>query len=252
MVVGICDDEIIVRESLEKYVSELLGTAKCVQFSSGDEILHYYLCPDKPEIDILLLDLAMTETDGMVVAETIQAKIKEKEQSVRITKPLIIFVTGIQDRMAEAFNVNAFDYIVKPINKDKFKNTVLSAAEEIKRIDLLPNSCREENHITIKNGGTTFSLNEEDIVCIESVGRKVVIHALGRKIEIYGKIGEWEQNLGDTFFRVHKSYLVNMKHVKKYTRGDITMASGQQALLSKYRYNDFVQSYMNYIADRES
>lgn len=129
MVVGICDDEIIVRESLEKYVSELLDTAKCVQFSSGDEILHYYLCPEKPEIDILLLDLAMAETDGMVVAETIQAKIKEKEQSVRITKPLIIFVTGIQDRMAEAFNVNAFDYIVKPINKDKFKNTVLSAAE---------------------------------------------------------------------------------------------------------------------------
>ncbi|MBR1623866.1 MAG: response regulator transcription factor [Pseudobutyrivibrio sp.] len=252
MTIAICDDEKPVRDLLTEYVKEVICDATLLQFSSGEKLLESLREAKSVDIDILLLDIAMAGLDGMAVADTLQQAAIQKNISPRVARPLVIFVTGMEDKISEAFGVSAFNFVTKPIDKDKFHQIIKRAADEVKRIEyvsLVGNTTSEL--LTIKSGAAIYSINPDDIYLVESIGRKIVVHLVDKDIEAYGKISELEQILGKSFFRVHKSYLVNMMHIKKYTRTDVTLSNGAAALLSKYRYNDFVTRYMNYIADRE-
>lgn len=249
MKIGICDDEKWAREALAGYIKAALSECELVQFVSGKQLFDYMKVTPNDEIDILFLDIAMEQMDGMMVAERLRQNALAKDKSSRTSKPLIIFVTGLDDRILESFKVCAFDYILKPINDQRIKDVLERAISEIKSLDkIISNTDSLKKPITIKSGGTIFSVLPKDISYVESMGRKLVIHCTDRTIETYGKISEWEQNLGNSFYRVHKSYLVNMGFVKGYTRVDITLLGGGKVLLSKYRYNDFIKSYMDFIA----
>ena len=69
------------------------------------------------------------------------------------------------------------------------------------------------------------------------------------EIECYGKISEMEEELQEGFFRIHKGYLVNMKYVERYSRTEVQMKNGKRLLISKYKYQDFIKAYLEYIAE---
>lgn len=68
-------------------------------------------------------------------------------------------------------------------------------------------------------------------------------------IECYGKISEMELELREGFFRIHKGYLVNMKYVEKYSRTEVQMKNGKRFPISKYKYQDFIKAYLEYITE---
>ena len=249
MKIGVCDDEKWAREALIGYINTTLPSCEIAQFVSGNELIDYMTGVSNDEIDILFLDIAMEQMDGMMVAEKLRQNALAKNKSSRASKPLIIFVTGMDNMILDSFKVCAFDYILKPIAGQRIKEVLERAISEIKSLDkIISITDSIEKPLTVKSGSTIFSVLPKDISYVESIGRKLVIHCTDRTIETYGKIGEWEQNLGSNFFRAHKSYLINMGFVKGYTREDITLLGGGKVLLSKYRYNDFVKNYMNFIA----
>lgn len=189
----------------------------------------------------------MEGADGMETAEQIRDWKEEREEPLWGGLPLLIFVTGHPEYMAKAFSVNAFQYLVKPIDEEEFADVFALALRECCRLGVKKNT--EPRKILVRNGNITRNIPVEDIYYIESNNRKIIIAVGDEKIECYGKIGGMERELQEGFFRTHRGYLVNMKYVERYSRTEVQMKNGSSLLISKYKYQDFVKAYLAYLAE---
>lgn len=230
MQIAICDDEKNICELLKSKIEKQYSDANIIFFSSGEELL----LTDQ-HIDILFLDIQMNGKNGMETARELRKKNK---------KMILIFVTAIEEYVFQAFDVGAFHYIVKPIDDVKFGDILCKAVDEWK-LQRLEVKELESSYVMINNGGVHIKVKIEDIVYAEVFNRKVVIHKLDEKIEYYGKISELEALAGDSFFRPHRAYLVNLKYVEKYDATTIYLEKGT-VLMAKQNYPEFVKKYMRY------
>ena len=117
MNIAICDDEENIRIYIRKLIQKQETFCKITEFSSGKELLEFQDETNAEEIDILFLDISMGDEDGMTVAKQLRSQMESKKEAVWGSLPLLIFVTGYPEYMQEAFSVNAFQYIVKPIQE---------------------------------------------------------------------------------------------------------------------------------------
>ncbi|MBQ2922712.1 MAG: response regulator transcription factor [Tyzzerella sp.] len=230
MRIVICDDEKNIRELIANKVAKQYPDAEIISFQSGEELL----LSDK-HIDILFLDIQMSGRNGMETAR----ELRKKDKGV-----ILIFVTAVEEYVFQAFDVGAFNYIVKPIDDEKFKDVLHRAVEELCSKDKDVRET-EAGYVMINNGGVHTKVIIEDIVYAEVFNRKVVIHKLNDEIEYYGKMSDLEAVAGDSFFRPHRAYLVNFKYVEKYDATTIYLEKGT-ALMVKQNYPDFVKKYMKY------
>ena len=231
MQIAICDDEKNVQELLRRKIVKQYPDADIIFFSSGEELLLL-----KQHIDILFLDIQMTGKNGMETARELRKKNK---------KVILVFVTAIEEYVFQAFDVWAFHYIVKPIDDAKFADVLCRAVDELRSQDMNVKE-PELNYMMINSGGVHRKVVVDEIVYAEVFNRKVVIHKLNEKIEYYGKISDLEKRVGDSFFRPHRAYLINLKYVEKYDATTIYLEKGT-VLMAKQNYPQFVKKYMKYI-----
>lgn len=247
MNIAICDDEENIRIYIRKLIQKQEVSCKITEFSSGEELLQFQNQAEAKSIDILFLDISMEDMDGMTVAKQMRSQMENRCVGVWGSLPLLIFVTGHPEYMAEAFSVNAFQYIVKPIKKSEFENVFAQAVREYQY--LAANKPEETKEILVRNGNTTRKVSGDDIYYIESNNRKVILYLQQERMEYYEKISELENKLKPDFFRIHKGYLINMKYVERYDRTEVRMKNGDRLLISKYKYQDFVKNYLEYISE---
>lgn len=107
----------------------------------------------------------------------------------------------------------------------------------------------EPKEILVRSNSRIRAVPADDSYYIESSNRKVILYMKDGVTEYYDKISELEGLLKPEFFRIHKGYLVNMKYVKQYSRTEVFMANGDRLPISKYKYQDFVKAYENYISE---
>lgn len=231
MKIAICDDEKEMREYLSGLINRFLETVEVIQYENGEALL---ACEDNP--DIIFLDILMPETKGMDVA---------KQLRERGSRAIIIFVTGVEEYVYQAFDVGAFHYLVKPIDVGKFQKVLTRAMEQLAESD------RDENkrEVIVKTRGITRRVRLEDIVYAEVFNRNIVLHLKDCQIEYYGKMKELEAVVDDRFYRTHRSYLVNLKYVSGYEAGKIYLGQ-ETALLSKDKYAGFVREFLRYTRKR--
>lgn len=247
MNIAICDDEENVRVYVRALIQKQKVPCSIVEFASGKEALQFLNRTDTKAIDILFLDISMKEVDGMDVAKQLRGRMEEKKEAVWGSLPLLIFMTGYPQYMAQAFSVNAFQFILKPIRESEFKRVFAQAQREYRY--LTADRRDRSREILVKNGNTTRSVRADEVFYIESSNRKVILYMPGDQVAYYGKIGELELALKPDFFRIHKGYLINMKYVARYSRSEVQMKNGDSLLISKYKYQDFVKSYLEYISE---
>lgn len=99
----------------------------------------------------------------------------------------------------------------------------------------------------VKRSGTQQKIWLRDIYYIESGNKKVVFHTTDGTLEVYGKMEELENRLGNTFYRCHRCYLVNMEKIAAYSANNIQVTNGDNLLLARVKYSDFIKSYMRYV-----
>lgn len=249
MNIAVCDDEEKVRCLIKKLIEKKTRECHIMEFSSGEELLRFWRQEDREQIDILFLDISMEGTDGMETAEQIRAWQEERNEPQWGSLPLLIFVTGHPEYMAKAFSVNAFHYLVKPIDEREFADVFARAVRECRHLDAKKSA--EPREILVRDGNITRTIPADDIYYIESNNRKIIIAMRDEKIECYGKISGMERELREGFFRTHRGYLVNMKYVESYSRTEVRMKNGSRLLISKYKYQDFVRAYLEYLAEED-
>ena len=200
--------------------------------SRGEKLLHAGV-----DFDIYFLDIEMDTVSGMELAR----HIREREETGR-KRSIIIFVTGYREYMGEAFDVNAFHYLLKPLDEKKFAEFLpVHGKRHLFFCE------QEKRYIMVKSLGAQQRLLLKEIYYIESRNKKVIIHTTDKTLEVYGKMEELENRLGSTFYRCHRCYLVNMEKISAYSADNIQVTNGDNLLLARTKYSDFIKNYMRYI-----
>ena len=234
MRIAICDDEKNIRELIANKVVKQYPDAEIIFFQSGEELLLV-----DESIDILFLDIQMSGIDGMETARELRKKDK---------RVILVFVTAVEEYVFQAFDVGAFNYIVKPIDDGKFSDVLHRAVDEWSSQNINEKE-PEVRYVLINNSGVHTKVILDEIVYAEVFNRKVVIHKLDGEIEYYGKMSDLESLAGESFFRPHRAYLINFKYVEKYDATTIYLERGT-VLMAKQNYPQFVKKYMKYIQKR--
>lgn len=249
MNIAICDDEENIRIYLRKLIEKQNVRCHIMDFSSGGELLQFWKEKNQEQIDILFLDIAMEGISGMDVAKRLRSWMEDMGEAVWGSLPFLIFITGYAEYMPDAFSVNAFQYIVKPISESEFEEVFAQVTREYQH--LKAKKLRERKKILVRNRNVARTVFADDICYIESSNRKVILCTEHEKIEYYAKISSLENELQTDFFRVHKGYLINMKYVERYSRTEVQMKNGDSLLISKYKYQDFIKAYLEYISEEK-
>lgn len=231
--IAICDDEKNIRAYLRTLVRKQDSESEITEYASADEYLS-----DGIEHDLLFLDIEMGHStsgmDGMSMAKQLRGMELDRQ-------PVIIFVTGYEKYVYDAFDVNAFQYLLKPINEQKFAEVFSRAAGQI-----LSEAEQKKKSLVIQYGSESRAIPLDSIYYLESRNHKVVLYLKEGELEYYAKIGDLEEKLAGRFYRIHRGYLVNLAYVEGYDKTEVTLANGDRLPLSK-RYDDFAAAYLQFM-----
>lgn len=230
--IAICDDDQYMLEALKKLVNDFFREnntdIKVMLFASGEELLRY-----GKHIDILFLDIQMKNIDGMETAK----KLRQSD-----FKGFLIFVTILKELVFQAFEVQAFDYLLKPIQEDSFSKTM------VRLLDCMKNA--KDKNLLIRIGYESRLIPVDDIVFCEIIDRKIYLHLLSSEvIDYYEKIEDLEKKLDKYFYKCHRSFLINLKYVRSYKNGMVVMKGGKEIPVSRLRSKDFSNVILQYMKD---
>lgn len=230
--IGICDDETYMLDMLTEEVSQFFNQENMeitvFPFQNGKALLD---C-DK-ELDIVFLDIQMDGPDGLETA---------KELRSRGYGGFLIFITVLQEYVFNAFEVQAFDYLVKPLQRDNFFRTMHRLLLSVRN--------HREKQLLIQKGTEWSIVPFEDIVYCEVINRKVYLHLRDESVlDYYDKIGNLERKLDERFFKCHRSYLLNLQYLKGYKAGQASLANGDTVPVSRLRGDEFAAVILQYMKE---
>ena len=177
---------------------------------------------------MLFLDIEMPGKDGIELGHIL----KEKGVDYKI-----VMLSGMVDRYKEAFKINAFRFVSKPISKKELFLAIDDVMELMEGTETL---------IAYKDGNS-YSIKQKDIVYIEAVSSGIIACVGNTEFTIYKPLSELMDELnGKLFFRSHRSYIVNIHKIQEILKNQILMINGQKALLSRRERKALVQAYVEY------
>ena len=228
-----CDDHQETLELLQEYVTEFfIGIGQkmpdCAAYNDGDELL-----AAETTADIAFLDVEMPGQSGIHVG----ARLKELNPRIKI-----FIVTSYPDYLDEAMRFQVFRYLSKPVDKKRLfrnlKDALYQYSMESRKVP-----------VTTREGVTVLSA--EDIVCVESEGRKTFLYTATEQFQTLDTMEHWRKALDlPCFFTSYRSFLINMNHVIRFTRDTITLRRGtdtKDAYLARRKYVEFKDAYMLYL-----
>ena len=225
--IAVCDDEVIECCNMAGKIKGILEEMKipCIirQFRNGRELLQA-----SESFDIVFLDIIMNDLDGMKTAQIFRKKAFDK---------ILIFVSSSREYVFDAYDVEAFQYLLKPVDDRKLKNILQKAVLKTER--------HSQEFIIVSRERQKKKLFLDDIYYFEIKGRVVDVHGPEGIFTYYEQMRALENKLRDKgFFRCHKSYLINLKYVDGYNRQEVIMGNGEKIVIAKRRYEQFVREVL--------
>lgn len=210
----IIDDERLARQRIRRMLSETSDFAVVAEFENPEEGLAYL---ESNPVELLFLDVQMPALDGFALLEALSPD----------RTPLVIFVTAYDEYALRAFEVHAFDYLLKPFDQNRFDRTIDRARKQLsseersseKLLHLL-NEFRQRNQeparFAIKTPGRLFFVRQEDIDWMEAADNYVNLHVGHDTHLIRETMNALEQRLDShRFLRIHRSTIVNADRIKE-------------------------------------
>ncbi len=231
--IAVCDDEKCMSEKIEKLVEDFFRkkntNISVSEYSSGEELLK-----SNERIDILFLDIGMRGMDGIETAR----KLRECR-----FHGFLIFITVLKEMVFQSFEVQPFDYLVKPVQEEHFEKTM-----ERLFLSMQDRLSPEKANLLVQKGCESNIIFFQDIICCEIIDRKVYLYLVsGEVIDYYDRIENLEKKMDSRFFRCHRSYLINLNHLKSYKNNTAYMADGKEIPVSRLRSKEFSKVILQYM-----
>ncbi len=228
--IAVCDDEKHMSDQIRAFVSDFFRKKNreiyLRTFLSGEELLSY-----DGQIDILFLDIQMKDIDGMETARKLRAG---------KFRGFLIFITVLKEMVFESFEVQTYDYLVKPVDKKQFERTMERLYASMKNAS--------EDSLLVRKGYEGRIVQKDEIVFCEIIDRKIYLNLTsGEVLDYYERIENLETKLNNHFFRCHRSYLINLKHLKGYKNGMAYMDNGKEVAVSRLRSKEFSSVVLQYM-----
>ena len=231
--IAICEDEKDQQELLKNYIEKIFEKLYIKYsldiFNSGEELLEKY----SKDIDLILLDIQLGEINGMDTAR----KIRILDNSVEI-----IFITSLIEYALEGYKVRAYRYLVKPVKYEDIKENIINCIKEVEI---------KNKYIIIKKQGHQIKLDINEITYIEVQKETITIHTLNGVYKISGTMNNIEKEIDcSRFFRCHKSFLVNLEHVKIIKQYLAILENSKEVPVSRYRFKETKDKFFDLIEDK--
>lgn len=211
---------------LERFARDTGTQVKITRFKDGDEIVEGYT----GEYDIIFLDIQMQFMNGMEAA----ARIREHDREV-----ILIFITNRTDYAIRGYEVDALDYIVKPVSYEALKQKLERAVDRLGR--------KKSHFVMISTKESIMKIPSDKILYVESQGHNLIYHTSIGVFQTRAKMKDVESRLSEWgFYRCNKGYLVNLTHVDGISDG-CCLIGGEKLLISRSRKTSFMAALTDYI-----
>lgn len=178
----------------------------------------------KQEIDLLFLDINMPKFSGLSLLKSL------------IKKPAVIITTAYAEYAVEGFELSVTDYLLKPFSFERFFQAVLKvqskSSENKSEKEIVSITENEQKSLFVKSDKKIIKLNFNEIYHIEAYGNYVKIYA-SSMILVSQTLSDFLEKLPDSFFRIHKSYVVNFNHLKLIEGNQIVLQNNIKLPIGK-------------------
>ena len=246
MNVLIVDDEPLAREGMKLLLAEEPAIQSIMEARHGAEAVAM-IGQHKP--DLVLLDVQMPEMDGFGVLRAVGAE----------SMPPVIFVTAHDQYAIQAFEVNAIDYLLKPVTRERCSQALARVRERLATqgpdnrhvLSLLQQLAAPPQYlkrVALRSAGKISFVNIEDILYVQAAENYVQLHLKAVRHLLHVPIATFEAAVDpQLFLRIHRSMLVNVKHVQELETGAhgefIVVLNGGARLQSSRSYHDKIKSW---------
>ena len=233
MKIAFYDDEAVHRDILNDYLAEFslrynieLTTYK---FHSASELLN-----SPCDYQVLLLDIKLeNKINGIDIA---------KELRQKGFRGIILLITSAEEFVFRGYEAEAFRYLIKPLKKDEFFNALHAAYEKLQT---------QMNMIEISFNGEKNYINTDHIIYIESLSQVRLVHTKYSTYETKENIASLSNRLPQNQFAApHKSFLINLEHIKKSTASQIVLSNNTTLKISRGYHDEFIRAFHRYIITR--
>lgn len=181
--------------------------------------------------NLLLLDVLMDEMDGLALA----AKLRKEDINTAI-----IFISSSQEMACQGYLVNAFRYLIKPLEREKLKEALIHCYDK----------WQEKKEILLSTLKGQRRISYMDIQFVEAYDRGTRFFLTDETVETKLKFSETEAMLPKSMFLTcHRAYIVNLALTRHISRYEFQMKSGAMVPISRYRYNDVNQQFVDFVTD---
>lgn len=228
--VVICDDDVVFTGKIEELLKKM-GQRYNIQmnievFWDGDELVE--VIKTGRRFDIIYLDIEMKKMNGLDAANEIRMIDRES---------LLIYITSYESYMPVIFDYRPFQFIVKPIQIDKFERCFVKAHKEI---------LQNDSYFQFKYNKINYRILTQKIMYFESRKRVVSIITQDTVMKFYGKLDDVELDLRDSklnFLRIHQSFLVNFKYIEEIAYDRLKLTNGQILYISEDKRKKIGRQY---------
>lgn len=216
--IAICDD---IAEDIELLTGALYAydhSFEIITYTNSEALIADFL-DFNPPIDILFMDIYMPGMDGITTVQ----RIRNERQDIKI-----IFVSSSKDHYSQAYEVFAFNYILKPLDRERLRQVLDRAIDEIRK------ECSDKIRFSYKS--TVHCVDCRNILYMESRDKLILFHlADGNILQCYGKLDEFRKELQEQIFiRCHQSFIVNTFHVTEMGENHFRVGQTVIAISKKY------------------
>ena len=197
------------------------------QYAEANPFLFDYA--EEKDFDLLLLDIEMPGISGIELAKAV----RRENAAVQI-----VFITGFYEYFSDGFDVSALHYLIKPVDAPKLFPVLDKAVYNLEY---------RQRSVLLSTAEGSVKVPLADIVYAEAENVYVVVHTVHGNYRTRLSLGKLCESLDETFFRVHRSFAVNLKYVKKITRTFLTTLDGAHIPVSRGMYDDIHASLIKYL-----
>lgn len=227
----IIDDEPLARKGMKEYIADVDFLILIAEFDSAHKAADLI---SRGEVQLLFLDIEMPKISGLDFFKTLK------------DPPPVIFTTAFPQYALEGFEVNALDYLVKPISFERFLKSCLRAKEffEVRNQNLETASGPAADHFYIKADNKLIKIFFDDVIFAEAMQNYVVIHTKDKKYITYLTFKSIEDYLpGSLFIKTHKSYIIAANKIESI-EGNLINIGSQQIPISRNMKDEVMEKLL--------